>query len=152
MSALQELKTGARVIGQSRSDGQRNGISQPMTSILLVDDNPGNLLAYRTILSELNLPVLCASSGEEALRYLLDKDFALVILDVRMPGMDGFEVAEMMRQRDRSRNTPILFLSAEETDKAALQRAFDLGAIDYLVKPISSELLRSNVAKILGFS
>jgi CheY-like chemotaxis protein len=125
-------------------------MSQDRTTILLVDDNPANLLAYRAILNDLRQNILSANSGEEALRYLLEKDFSLVLLDVRMPGMDGFEVAELMRQRDRSMHTPILFLTAEDTDPASVERALSLGAIDYLSKPISPERLRSNVASVLG--
>jgi CheY-like chemotaxis protein len=125
-------------------------MSQDRATILLVDDNPANLLAYRAILSDLRQNILSANSGEEALRYLLEKDFSLVLLDVRMPGMDGFEVAELMRQRDRSMHTPILFLTAEDTDPASVERALSLGAIDYLSKPISPERLRSNVASVLG--
>jgi CheY-like chemotaxis protein len=127
-------------------------MSQDRATILLVDDNPANLLAYRAILNDLRQNILSANSGEEALRYLLEKDFSLVLLDVRMPGMDGFEVAELMRQRDRSMHTPILFLTAEDTDPASVERALSLGAIDYLAKPISPERLRSNVASVLGLA
>jgi CheY-like chemotaxis protein len=127
-------------------------MSQDRVSILLVDDNPANLLAYRAILSDLNQNILSANSGEEALRFLLDKDFSLVLLDVRMPGMDGFEVAELMRQRERSMHTPILFLSGEDTDSLSMERALSLGAIDFLTKPISPERLRSNVAAVLGLT
>jgi PleD family two-component response regulator len=123
---------------------------QERASILIVDDSPGNLLAYRTILADLDQFILCASSGEEALRYLLETDFALVILDVKMPGMDGFEVAELMRQRERSSQTPILFLTGHEKDDTQMQQAYKLGAIDYLVKPIAPEVLRIRVANAIN--
>jgi CheY-like chemotaxis protein len=119
-------------------------------SILVVDDNQGSLLAYRTILNPLKLHVTSAKSGEEALHHLLNADFALVLLDVRMPGMDGFEVAELMRERDRSKETPILFLTAQDTDNAQIQRANDLGASGLLTKPIAPEDLLWEVAHILG--
>lgn len=121
-------------------------------SILVVDDDPKNLLAFRTILGSLNLNVHCVDSGAEALRCLLDREYAMVILDVRMPEMDGFEVAELMAQREQSMRTPILFLSAYEADSEQIQRARRLNPVDYLVKPISSERLRENVASTLGLS
>src|SRR5574341_661660 len=119
-------------------------------SILLVDDNPGNLLAFKAILADLRQAVMTAESGEEALRLLLHRDFALVVLDVRMPGMDGFEVAELIRSRDQSRDMPILFLTAYSKDEADIERGLALGAVDYLVKPISPDDLRAKVASILN--
>jgi CheY-like chemotaxis protein len=118
-------------------------------SILLVDDNPGNLLAFKAILADLGQTVLTAQSGEEALRLLIQRDFALVVLDVRMPGMDGFEVAELIRSRERTKDTPILFLTAYHKDEADIERGLALGAVDYLVKPISPDDLRGKVANIL---
>src|SRR5687767_5814293 len=125
-------------------------MSASRLNILLVDDNRGSLLAYRTILEDLHQHLVCVDSGEEALRHLLETEFDLVLLDVRMPGMDGFEVAEMMRARKKSENTPILFLTAQDSSPEDIKRAFSLGAIDYLAKPISSEELRAKVAQILG--
>ncbi len=121
-------------------------------SILVVDDDQGNLLAFKSILVELGHNVMTAASGEQALRYLLERDFALVILDVRMPGMDGFEVGQLMRERDRTQHTPILFLTAYDREDWQVQRSHELGAADYLSKPISPEDFRSKVASILASS
>src|SRR5918993_3813038 len=86
----------------------------PPAQVLLVDDEPGNLLALEALLDDLGHRLVRASSGEEAVRRLAEDDFALVLLDVRMPGMDGFEAAERMRAQDRSRSTPIIFVSAQD--------------------------------------
>lgn len=114
--------------------------------ILLVDDLPANLLALEAVLSDLGQNLVKAHSGEEALRKLLDKDFALILLDVRMQGMDGFEAARLIRGRKRSRHTPIIFLTAHEDNRLSIEQAYTLGAIDYLVKPWVPAILRSKVA------
>ena len=113
--------------------------------ILLVDDTPDNLVSLEATLGVLGEELVLANSGKEALRYLLNEDFAVILLDVRMPDMDGFETAEMIRSRPRSRQTPILFLTGYRNEEH-LFRGYDLGAVDFLFKPIVPEVLRSKVA------
>ncbi len=113
--------------------------------LLLVDDNQENLTALEAALTPLCQEVYMANSGPEALRLCLDHDFAAVLLDVRMPGMDGFETAQLIRGRPRSRHTPILFLTAYRSDEH-LFRGYDLGAVDFLFKPILPEILQSKVS------
>jgi signal transduction histidine kinase len=115
-------------------------------NILLVDDNPGKLLALDAALSPLGLTIVKANSGREALRCLLQQDFAAVLLDVHMPGMDGFETAELIRARERSAHTPILFISAiSQTDDHA-SRGYTLGAVDYIFAPALPHILRAKVS------
>ena len=114
--------------------------------LLLVDDHAENLLALEAILEAPGQELVLAKSGAEALRQLLHHDFAVIILDVMMPGMDGFETAALIRQRERSRYTPIIFLTALGRSEEALFRGYDVGAVDYLVKPIVPAVLKSKVA------
>lgn len=120
------------------------------SSILVVDDRPANALAIQATLSELGANVECVDSGEEALRRLLRHDFALILLDVRMPGMDGFEVARLVRARQRSAHTPIIFVTATDTDDKDVLRAYALGAVDILHKPIVEGVLRAKVSVFLA--
>lgn len=120
--------------------------------ILLVDDTPENLIALEAALHTLGEKLVAAHSGREALRFLLEEDdFAAILLDVRMPGMDGFETAELIRSRPRSRHTPILFLTGYRNEEH-LFRGYDLGAVDFLFKPIVPEVLRSKVAVFVELS
>ena len=114
--------------------------------ILVVDDDPANLIAIRAVLAELGHPVVTARSGEEALRHLLRDDYACILLDVRMPGMDGYETAEVIRGRERSRHVPIIFLSGVDKEDAHLFRGYAAGAVDYVFKPVEPLILRSKVA------
>src|SRR5689334_11993711 len=114
--------------------------------ILLVDDQPDNLLSAEAVLESLGQEIVKARSGREALRHLLDEDFALILLDVMMPGMDGFETAALIRQRERSRQTPIIFLTALGKSEEYLFQGYEVGAVDYLFKPIIPEVLRSKAA------
>jgi len=118
---------------------------QPV-NILLVDDRPENVLALEAILEPLGQNLVKASSGEEALKHLLRQDFALILLDVQMPGMDGFETAQIIRGRERSRHTPIIFLTAINTNHTHVSRGYEVGAVDYLLKPIIPDILLSKVA------
>ena len=118
----------------------------PPAKILLVDDQPKNLLALNAMLEPLGQEVVQASSGKEALRHLLRDEFALVLLDVQMPVLDGYEVAELIRGRERSRAVPIIFLTAIHRDQGLVARAYTVGAVDYILKPIDPEILRSKVA------
>ncbi len=113
--------------------------------ILLVDDHLPNLLALEVLLQDLGLEQIEARSGEEALHRLLNDDFAAILLDVQMPGMDGFETARHIRTRQRSRHTPILFVTAHETDRQAIEKAYELGAVDFLIKPLIPAILRAKV-------
>ncbi|MDX2099499.1 MAG: response regulator [Leptolyngbyaceae cyanobacterium bins.59] len=119
--------------------------SESRVNVLMVDDHPENLLALEAILDGLDQNLVKAHSGEEALRCLLHQDFAVILLDVQMPGMDGFETASLIRKRDRSRDTPIIFLTAFSTSDDLMFRGYSLGAVDYLLKPIDPTILISKV-------
>ena len=119
--------------------------------ILLVDDSPDNLVSLEAALDGLGQELVLARSGMEALRHLLDADFAAILLDVKMPDMDGFQTAELIRSRKRSRHTPILFLTGYRSDEH-LFRGYDLGAVDFLFKPIVAEILRSKVGVFVELS
>lgn len=119
------------------------GQSSYTADILVVDDNPANVVAIEAALGELGARVARAHSGSEALRILLDRDFALILLDVKMPTMDGFETARMIRARKRSSHTPIIFVTAHGRDDREVQSAYALGAVDFLFKPVVPEVLRA---------
>lgn len=112
--------------------------------LLLVDDDRDNLLALHAVLEPLRQELMLAECGTDALRLCLEHDFAAILLDVRMPELDGFETAELIRARKRSRQTPILFLTAYRSDEQ-LFRGYDMGAVDFLFKPIVPEILQSKV-------
>lgn len=114
--------------------------------ILVVDDNQANLIAIEAALQPLGRPLVLAHSGIEALGKLLEQDFALIILDVAMPGMDGFETAKMVRSRDRNRATPIIFVTGLSWQDDAVLRGYELGAFDFLMKPIRAEVLRAKAS------
>lgn len=114
-------------------------------NILLVDDSPTNLLALESILYSPEINIVSVSSGEDALRYLLHNEVALILLDVYMPGIDGLETAKLIRGREKSRDIPIIFLTADSTGGRHLSRGYSLGAVDYIVKPIEPDILRCKV-------
>lgn len=114
-------------------------------SILVVDDVPDKLVSMEVILQDLDEEVVTASSGREALRQLLERDFAVILLDVNMPDMDGFETAAMIRQRKRSEHTPIIFITAYSDDTHAVH-GYSLGAVDYILAPVIPEVLRTKIA------
>jgi PAS domain S-box-containing protein len=116
------------------------------TKILLVDDQPANLAVLEAILADLGQTLVSVTSGEAALREVLAHDFAVVLLDVRMPTMNGFELAELIREHPRTHSLPIIFLTAGDADEFPLERAYALGAVDYLTKPFNSVVLRAKVA------
>jgi signal transduction histidine kinase len=113
--------------------------------VLLVDDEPDNLLSLSAVLDPLPADVVTAQSGREALRQLLERDFAVIVLDVMMPGMDGLETAALIRERERSRYTPIIFLTALGGSEEFMFRGYGAGAVDFLSKPFIPEVLRSKV-------
>ena len=113
-------------------------------NILAVDDSPEKLLAISALLSELNQNVVTATSGRDALRFLLHQEFAVVLLDVNMPGMDGFETAALIRQRKSSQHTPIIFVTSYGDDTHA-SRGYSLGAVDYILAPVEPEVLKTKV-------
>ena len=118
-------------------------------AVLVVDDNRANLMAMAALLSTLDLDVTVASSGEEALRALLQRKFVVVLMDVQMPGLDGFRTTELIRQRDRTRHTPIIFVTAIFTDDASAKKAYALGALDFITKPFDEAILKAKVAALV---
>ena len=121
-------------------------VGDEKVNILLVDDRPDKLLAHEVLLSDLNQNLVRARSGTEALRCLLKQDFAVILLDVNMPGMDGFETAKLIRQRPRNETTPIIFISAVNDTETHVSRGYSLGAVDYIRTPVVPEILRAKIA------
>ncbi|HBE34762.1 MAG TPA: hypothetical protein DD990_26565, partial [Cyanobacteria bacterium UBA11368] len=119
-------------------------------NILLVDDHPENLLALEAILENLGQNLVRANSGEEALKCLLDRDFAVILLDVQMPGMDGFETAELIRLRPKNQQTPIIFLTAFHKNEEFMFKGYAVGAVDYMIKPFPAEVLKSKVSVFIN--
>lgn len=115
-------------------------------SILLVDDRPDKRLAMETVLSSLGQNLVQVSSGKEALRCLLNHDFAVILLDVNMPGMDGFETAHLIRQRKNSEHTPIIFITGISDTETHVSRGYSLGAVDYILTPVLPDVLRTKVS------
>jgi PAS domain S-box-containing protein len=114
-------------------------------NILLVDDQTSNLLALGSILDDPSLHLVRAESGRDALRALLEREFAVILLDVQMPDLDGFETASLIRERNKSRGTPIIFLTALSRSETHVSRGYELGAVDYIFKPYQPEILRYKV-------
>ncbi|QSB25303.1 hybrid sensor histidine kinase/response regulator [Flavobacterium sp. CLA17] len=127
-----------------------NRIAEHPVKILLVDDKKENLLSLQVILANLGYQFVEASSGKDALRILLkNQDFAIILMDVQMPLMDGFETAEMIRQSDKLKHVPIIFLTANMNTTEYIFKGYQSGAVDYMIKPLSKEILR---AKVLVFT
>ncbi len=137
-------------IPQSLTSHSGNGATQPAAelkaNILMVDDRPDKLLALEATLASLGQNIVQARSGKEALRKLLQQDFAVILLDVCMPGMDGFETAALIRQRLNSEHTPIIFVTSIDNTDTHISRGYSLGAVDYLLTPIVPEILRAKVS------
>src|SRR5437879_8182265 len=121
-------------------------MSEEKVSILLVDDHIENLVALEALLSNLGHTLVRAQSGIDALRFLLNQEFAVIILDVNMPVIDGFETAALIREREKSRHTPIIFLTAINKAEQHVSKGYSLGAVDYLTKRFVPEILRSKVS------
>jgi signal transduction histidine kinase/DNA-binding response OmpR family regulator len=117
--------------------------------VLAVDDTPANLRSLEVLMEGLGANIIAASSGDEALRLLLERDFALILLDVQMPGMDGYETASIIRMRERTRHIPIIFITAFNRSEVNVTRGYELGAVDYLFKPIVPEILKTKVTVFL---
>ncbi|MFN2488427.1 MAG: putative bifunctional diguanylate cyclase/phosphodiesterase [Actinomycetota bacterium] len=120
-------------------------MSEAAANLLLVDDRPENLLALEAVLEPLGQNLVTANSGKEALKYLLTEDFALILMDVEMPEVDGFETAAVIKQRERSRHIPIIFVTAASSHADQIFRGYKAGAVDYLLKPYDPTVLRSKV-------
>lgn len=131
----------------AQSTGKGGVVSTvPKANILIVDDDPRNLMALQELLQGPNQNLVLANSGEEALRRVLKNDFAVILLDVRMPGIDGFTTAKLIRERKRSQHTPIMFLTAVSEDVSSMFRGYQAGAVDYMIKPLVPEVLKSKIA------
>jgi signal transduction histidine kinase len=128
---------------RAMSDSQQAGI-------LIVDDDMASLMAMREVLTTLGSRLVTASSGEEALRRVLDDDFAAILMDVRMPGIDGFTTASMIRERKRSRYTPIIFVTGHADELGAMFKGYRAGAVDFIVKPVIPDVLRAKVSIFVG--
>jgi CheY-like chemotaxis protein len=120
--------------------------ARPLARVLAVDDRRENLLALQAILEGLPIEMVAVTSGEDALKRLLVDDYAVILLDAHMPGMDGFETAGHVKQRERTRHIPILFLTAVDYDPHLAFRGYQVGAVDYITKPFDPWVLRSKVA------
>lgn len=120
--------------------------SQEIVNILMVDDHPQNLLALEAVLGDMGQNLVRANSGREALKRLLEEEFALILLDVQMPGLDGYETAALAREREQSRHTPIIFLTAINQSDAQVFKGYSSGAVDYMFKPFVPEVLRAKVS------
>src|SRR5262245_51668239 len=118
---------------------------EEQVNILMVDDSPDKLLAMESVLADLGQNLVKVSSGEEALRMVLKKEFALILLDVNMPGLDGFETAQMMRQRKSLEHVPIIFVTALSTTDSDVFKGYAFGAVDYILTPFVPEILRTKV-------
>jgi CheY-like chemotaxis protein len=131
------------VTGPTRRSGSHT--ERPGVKILLVDDRTDNLVALQAILQGMPVETVAVTSGEAALKQLLLDDFALILLDANMPGMDGFETATHVKNRERTRNIPIIFLTAADRDARLALRGYAVGAVDYLTKPFDPWILRAKV-------
>ena len=120
-----------------------------LAKILVVDDTPENLVALSVVLEDVECEVITANSGQQALSILLKSNFDLVLLDVKMPEMDGFEVAELMRNSQRTQHVPIIFVTAISKEDRFVQKGYKAGAVDYLFKPIDPLILQSKVTFFL---
>jgi PAS domain S-box-containing protein len=138
-----EAKAGARAPGPAWA------LPDDEASVLLVDDREDNLLALEAMLRDLSPSLVRARSGRQALELLLARDFALILLDVRMPDMDGLETAELVRKRRQSRRTPIIFITASDPASSDVARGYSAGAVDYVFKPVVPEILRAKVRTFL---
>ncbi len=118
-------------------------------NILMADDHPENLLALEAVLSSPNYNLVSATSGKEALKCLLKQEFAVILLDVQMPGLNGFETAKLIRAREKTKHTPIIFITAISQDLDHVEKGYSVGAIDYIFKPFHPETLKQKIGKFV---
>jgi signal transduction histidine kinase len=130
----------------TKSERKTPSAPKEIVSILLVDDQPGKLMSHEAILSELGQRIIKARTGVEALGHLLRNDFAVILLDVNMPNMDGFETASLIRQRPRFEKTPIIFVTGYNTSDIDRLKGYELGAVDYLFLPVVPQVLKAKVS------
>jgi diguanylate cyclase (GGDEF)-like protein len=123
--------------------------AEPKADILVVDDLPDNLLVYQCVLEELGQNLVLARTGEEALKHLLEREFAVILLDVNMPGIDGFEVCRRLQERPETAFVPVLFVTAQVLDKGSVCKGLAQGAIDYITKPFDPDELAARVRNAL---
>jgi signal transduction histidine kinase len=140
------------VAAPAAEEGVRTGTPEDRVNLLLVDDQEANLTALAAVLEPFGETIVTARSGREALKHLLEREFAVVLLDVRMPDMDGFETAALIRDRDKNRHTPILFLTAISQSDEEVLKGYELGAVDYVFKPVRPEILRAKVSVFVELS
>ena len=126
-----------------------NDANSQKVNILMADDHPENLLALEAVLSSPNYNLVSATSGKEALKCLLKQEFAVILLDVQMPGLNGFETAKLIRAREKTKHTPIIFITAISQDSDHVQRGYSVGAIDYIFKPFHPETLKQKIEKFV---
>src|SRR5579859_6774805 len=119
-------------------------------SILLVDDRPANLLALQAVLEPLGHELVFARSGEEALRQLLRQDFALILMDVQMPDLDGFQTVALIKKRERQKDIPVIFIAAIAKEAQEIARGYSYGAVDYITKPFDAEMLKAKVSVLVA--
>src|SRR6266403_1910375 len=143
---MSRILCSARLIDNWLTQGGAMDSTQSQASILAVDDDTRNLMALQGLLSDMSLKLVTAKSGEEALRCVLKQDFAVILMDARMPGVDGFEAARLIREHERSRHTPIIFLTSAYEDPPSVTRGYEAGAVDYIVKPLMPEILKSKIS------
>jgi len=123
-----------------------SSVAEVTASILIVDDHPANLLAVEALLEPLGHRIVSVQSGEQALKQLLAQDFAVILMDVQMPGLDGFQTTRLIKERERSKHIPIIFLTAISREASNVVKGYSHGAVDYLLKPLDPEVLRSKVS------
>src|ERR1044071_8977906 len=139
-------RTANILVSEDKKDAQSRMTTESTANILVIDDDEKTLTAMEALLSGPGRRIVTAASGQEALRHLLRQDFALILLDVRLPALDGFETAALIRQNERFRYTPIIFLSAVDTLDSDVFRGVASGAVDYLFKPVVSQVLQAKVS------
>src|SRR5271154_1849615 len=140
------IEAGANPPEDMESQDRAARDSRSKANILIVDDRDDKRLAMEVVLVELGENIIKASSGKEALRCLLNHDVAVILLDVNMPGMDGFETANLIRQRKNSEHTPIIFVTAISDTETHVSRGYSLGAVDYILTPVLPDVLRTKVS------
>jgi response regulator RpfG family c-di-GMP phosphodiesterase len=143
---MSRIHGSAPLIDNDATQGRAMNSTHTQASILAVDDDTRSLMALQGLLADMSLRVVTAKSGDEALRCVLKQDFAVILMDARMPGVDGFEAARLIRERERSRHTPIIFLTSAYEDTPSMTRGYEAGAVDYIVKPLRPEVLKSKIS------